>query len=98
MLPTWVWIFLLNVSRFEHLLYSRWRTLQSVDDMVEDLVQTLQADGLLDNTYIFFTSDNGYHLGSGLCFTTILSDPYARINEIIPHGIFYGQILRFLGC
>ncbi|XP_046335749.2 N-acetylglucosamine-6-sulfatase-like [Haliotis rufescens] len=41
----------------------RWRTLLSVDDMVEDLVNTLEAKGLLANTFIFFSSDNGYHTG-----------------------------------
>jgi arylsulfatase A-like enzyme len=42
---------------------NRIRTLQAVDDMVADLVQTLRATGTFDNTYIFFTSDNGYLLG-----------------------------------
>ncbi|KAH3877270.1 N-acetylglucosamine-6-sulfatase-like [Dreissena polymorpha] len=41
----------------------RWQTLLSVDDMVADVVQTLEDQGVLNNTYIFFTSDNGYHLG-----------------------------------
>jgi len=41
----------------------RWRTLLSVDDMVENVVNILTQKGLIDNTYIFFTSDNGYHLG-----------------------------------
>jgi arylsulfatase A-like enzyme len=31
--------------------------------MVASLVDTLGADGVLDDTYIVFTSDNGYHLG-----------------------------------
>ena len=31
--------------------------------MVASLVETLDADGVLDNTYIVFTSDNGYFLG-----------------------------------
>ncbi|KAH3883192.1 hypothetical protein DPMN_007145 [Dreissena polymorpha] len=52
-----------TVQQSDSFFQNRWRTLQSVDDMMEDLVQTLQADGLLDNTYIFFSSDNGYHLG-----------------------------------
>ncbi|KAK7490756.1 hypothetical protein BaRGS_00017985, partial [Batillaria attramentaria] len=39
------------------------RTLLSVDDMVEDVYNTLRRKNLLDNTYIFFTSDHGYHLG-----------------------------------
>lgn len=41
----------------------RWQTLLSVDDLVERIVKTLKVQGHLDNTYIFFTSDNGYHLG-----------------------------------
>lgn len=42
----------------------RLQALQAVDDGIEKIVNTLQADGQLDNTYIFFTSDNGYHLGN----------------------------------
>ncbi|CAJ0936371.1 unnamed protein product, partial [Ranitomeya imitator] len=41
----------------------RWQTLLSVDDLVEKLLKQLQARGELDNTFIFFTSDNGYHTG-----------------------------------
>ncbi|CAK7213426.1 hypothetical protein SBRCBS47491_001792 [Sporothrix bragantina] len=43
---------------------ARLRALQSVDEMVEQLVKTLDAKGLLDNTYIFYTTDNGYHISS----------------------------------
>ncbi|GFS00117.1 N-acetylglucosamine-6-sulfatase-like [Elysia marginata] len=41
----------------------RHRTLLSVDDMVEGVYNKLKAMDLLDNTYIFFSSDNGFHLG-----------------------------------
>ncbi|XP_072309833.1 N-acetylglucosamine-6-sulfatase [Eucyclogobius newberryi] len=41
----------------------RWTTLLSVDDLVEKIVQRLEVRGELDNTYVFFTSDNGYHTG-----------------------------------
>jgi N-acetylglucosamine-6-sulfatase len=34
-----------------------------VDDMIGKLVKSLHESGELDNTYIFFTSDNGFHLG-----------------------------------
>ncbi|MDZ5458545.1 sulfatase family protein [Azohydromonas lata] len=35
----------------------------ALDDFVESLVRTLRATGELDNTYVFFTSDNGFHQG-----------------------------------
>ncbi|KAK5123454.1 hypothetical protein LTR85_002492 [Meristemomyces frigidus] len=41
---------------------SRLRALQSVDEMVETLVNKLEAQGLLESTYIFYTTDNGYHI------------------------------------
>lgn len=30
---------------------------------MEQVVQRLEDAGILDNTYIFYTSDNGYHIG-----------------------------------
>ncbi len=42
---------------------NRWRAIQGVDDMIELVVNELEALGVLDNTYIFFSSDHGYKLG-----------------------------------
>ncbi|PYI01243.1 Arylsulphatase [Aspergillus sclerotiicarbonarius CBS 121057] len=42
---------------------NRLRALQAVDELVEDIVQRLDDANALDNTYIFYTSDNGYHIG-----------------------------------
>ena len=41
----------------------RAETLQAVDDLVEGVVNKLNSTGAMDNTYIFFTSDNGLHEG-----------------------------------
>ena len=41
----------------------RLQALQAVDEMVASVVLSLRNTGQLDNTYIIFTSDNGYHMG-----------------------------------
>ncbi|XP_070491658.1 N-acetylglucosamine-6-sulfatase-like isoform X1 [Chironomus tepperi] len=52
------------ISKIEHYYRSRLQTLLSVDDMVGDIINQLEEQSLIDNTYIIFTSDNGYHLGN----------------------------------
>lgn len=51
-------------ERIDNLFRLRIQTLQAVDDAIEKLYGTLQATGQLDNTYIVFASDNGFHLGN----------------------------------
>jgi N-acetylglucosamine-6-sulfatase len=42
---------------------NRVQTLQSLDDLVQAVVNKLATKGLLSDTYVVFTSDNGWHLG-----------------------------------
>ena len=42
---------------------SRLRSLLAVDDMVDRLILRLRERGALDDTYVIFTSDNGFLLG-----------------------------------
>jgi arylsulfatase A-like enzyme len=56
----------LNDAQIDELTVEYRRRLDSlaaVDEMVRDIVETLEVTGELDNTYIIFTSDNGFHLG-----------------------------------
>jgi N-acetylglucosamine-6-sulfatase len=48
----------------EELHRKRLQSMLAVDDMIGDLVKALHDSGELSNTYIFFTSDNGFHLGA----------------------------------
>ncbi len=51
------------VGYLNFLYRQRLRALQAVDEMVGRLVSALRDTGELSNTYIVFTSDNGYYLG-----------------------------------
>ena len=51
------------IARLDQLYRLRLQSLQAVDEAIAALVQTLEKTGELDNTFIVFTSDNGFHLG-----------------------------------
>lgn len=42
---------------------NRLKTLQAVDEMIDGLIMRLVLANVLDNTYIFFSTDNGYSIG-----------------------------------
>ncbi len=52
-----------ETAAIDSLYRKRIRSLQAVDRSVGRLVRTLRETKQLDNTYIVFTSDNGFHLG-----------------------------------
>jgi N-acetylglucosamine-6-sulfatase len=66
-----------EMTRIDEDYRKRLQSLQAVDDMIESLVNTLKQTGQLDNTYIFFTSDNGFHLGNHRQLTGKVA-PYAE--------------------
>lgn len=51
------------VEKVDRVFQARLQTLLTVDDMVRNVIETLESLGHLENTFVIFTSDNGYHLG-----------------------------------
>ena len=52
-----------SVALIDSLYRQRIRSLQAVDEAVAALLRALREAGVLEQTYIFVTSDNGFHLG-----------------------------------
>ncbi|MCB1006264.1 MAG: sulfatase [Acidimicrobiales bacterium] len=51
-------------DQYDEVFRDRIRSLQTVDEGVARLVDELDRAGVLDQTYIVFSSDNGYHIGN----------------------------------
>ena len=58
----------------------RMESLQDVDDMVEGLVGALRQEGFLDNTYVVFSSDNGYAMYDNRIYSK--GAPYERSHKV----------------
>jgi len=52
-----------DVARIDRLYRRRVEAVQAVDRMIGRLEADLAQQGLLNNTYFVFSSDNGYHMG-----------------------------------
>ncbi|KAF2727600.1 arylsulfatase-like protein [Polyplosphaeria fusca] len=52
-----------NVDFNDHFYRQRLRALQGVDEIIDGVVSRLDGYGLLDETYIIYSTDNGYHIG-----------------------------------
>ena len=71
----------------------RLQCLQAVDDLVETLVNTLEETGELDNTYVVYASDNGFHLGEhrmlegkDTAYEEDIRVPLAMRGPLVPKG------------
>lgn len=51
------------LPKLDEIYRNRWETLLAVDELVKNIYQVLKLQSFLNNTYIIFTSDNGYHIG-----------------------------------
>jgi arylsulfatase A-like enzyme len=65
-----------QMDALEQLYRERLRSMLSVEDLLEQIIGTLDQTGELDNTYLFFTSDNGYHFGNHRLYPAAKQTPY----------------------
>ena len=52
-----------QIGAIDQVYRRRLQSMLGVEDLVANVVDTLKRTGQLDNTYIVFSSDNGFHLG-----------------------------------
>lgn len=52
-----------TIDNIDEIYRNRWRTLLAVDELVEEVILELEKQGKLDNTYVIFSSDHGFHYG-----------------------------------
>ena len=57
-----------QIAAIDSQYQKRLEALQALDEGIGRIIDTLAARGELENTYIVFTSDNGYHLGQHRAF------------------------------
>lgn len=52
-----------NIDFNDHFYRERLRALQAVDEIVDGVITRLGEYGILDNTFVVYSADNGYHIG-----------------------------------
>ena len=72
---------------------SRLRALQAVDEIIEGVIDRLDDYGILDNTYVIYTTDNRYHVsqhrlqpGKECGFEEDINIPFAIRGPNVPKG------------
>lgn len=73
------------IARITAMFRERRESLLAVDEAVDAIVRELAAQGTLSNTYLIFTSDNGYLIGEHAVPTgkMLPYDPSARVPLLI---------------
>jgi arylsulfatase A-like enzyme len=79
----------------------RVEAVQAVDDMIDALMNQLAATGLDKNTYVVFSSDNGYHMGEHqllagkqTAFDTDIRVPLVVVGPGVPSGAINDRIVE----
>jgi N-acetylglucosamine-6-sulfatase len=90
-----------QIRRLNNAFRKRARAVQAVDDLLARIESTLAARGLAKNTYIVFSSDNGFHLGEHrlhqgkqTAFDTDIRVPLIVVGPGVPRGRTVGALAQ----
>lgn len=61
-----------NITILDDIQRHRMQALLAVDELLEGLVRQLEKLNLLDNSYIIYTSDNGFHIGKNVLIRIVV--------------------------
>jgi arylsulfatase A-like enzyme len=82
-----------QIARLDEDFRKRAQSVQAVDDLIGRIRATLRARGVADNTYIVFSSDNGFHMGEHrlaagkmTAFDTDIRVPLVVVGPRVPAG------------
>lgn len=83
--------------------HKRWETLLAVDEMVAAVIHQLEQSKILKNTYILYTSDNGYHIGQFAQpidkrqpYETDIRVPFVMRGPHIPNGLSISEPIALI--
>ena len=82
----WGWRFT-SEEQFQTMVKNYYRLITGVDRMVGRTIERLQSRGLLENTVVIWTADNGYFLGErGMADKWMMYDPAIRTPLVMWDG------------
>jgi N-acetylglucosamine-6-sulfatase len=90
-----------EITRLNEAFNLRVEAVQAVDRMIGDLMTKLAANGLDKNTYVIFSSDNGYHMGEHMleagkqtAFDTDINVPLIVVGPGVPAGVIDDHVVE----
>ncbi len=90
-----------QIAKIDQSYRMRAQSVEAVDRLLADVEATLAADHELGNTYIVFSSDNGYHMGQHrllkgkqTAFDTDVRVPLIIAGPGVPHGKVMPQVTQ----
>ncbi|XP_065837522.1 N-acetylglucosamine-6-sulfatase-like [Oscarella lobularis] len=90
-----------QIDGIDNFYRNRLRSLQAVDEMLQNITDALESEGILNETYIFYMGDNGQHLGDyrlpggkRQAFDTDIRVPFFVRGPGVPAGKVVREVIQ----